>query len=165
MIKIKIVLLTFAFLFLSQSCGEDPVEPESKIGHLKITVTYPDKVLGSDGSIIDYQPAPGEGVSARLYPKGTYCLGYKDAKLDIAYLEGKIVNPKYRWTSDSLGIINFSNIRSGEYYLLLFSWKLSRYTELDIEVPLADTLGLHKDFTKYGAYVRGLEPWDETMYD
>ncbi len=156
-----LTLITLAIVLLSQSCRDEPVEPESKIGHLKISVGYPVIVRDETGSPIGYVPGPAEGVTVRLYRNNARCLGYKDAGFGIAWTEEEPVQCLYSWVSDEDGIIELYNIPAKEYYLTLFAGKYKRYSEKQITVPLGDTLKLKKDFTALSRYRFELEPWDE----
>jgi len=159
--RIKLTLLTLAIVLLSNSCGDEPEKPESKIGHIKISVGYPVSVRDETGSLIGYVPGPAEGVTVRLYRNNARCLGYKDAGFGIAWTDEKPVQCLNSWGADEDGVIELYNIPAKDYYLTLFASKYKRYSEKQITVPLGDTLNLKKDFTNLSRYRFELEPWDE----
>jgi hypothetical protein len=145
------------------SCDHDSkITPESTIGHFVIQFTYPKEEWDSEGNLI-WVPIPGEGVVANLFHKEAICLGYKDASIGIAKLNGEYVHPKYRLESNDKGLACFNNIQAGQYFLVVFTSQWNRYSEKYIDVPLGDTLFLRKDFTPEMYYDLKNEPWDYTI--
>ncbi len=138
-------------------------EKEPFVGHLKLTVTYPEAVV--DDGTISFVPVPGNGAGVCLYDKESRCLGYRDAMLDIAWLEDKYVSPKYKLISNEAGEVLFKNIPTGEYYLVVFAGQLAKYSEKNILVLSGDTLMLSKKFTADIAINKDLEPWDYEVPD
>jgi len=155
---LSLSLLSILILLTSSHCDNEVVSP---YGHLKLTVTYPEVVHEAD--TFYYVPVPGVGSEARLYDKDAQCLGYRDAKLDVAWVDDKAVASKYTKLSNETGEALFKDIPSGEYYLVVFTRKWLRYSEKYIEVKGGDTLRLSKDFTSDLAFYEGLEPWDYIM--
>ncbi len=143
-------------------CENEPDPPENVTGNLKISITYPEAVI-ENNELVGYAPVPGDGAVARLYDAEAECIGYLDAKLDIAFIGDQPVISQYQDISNSRGEIIFRSIKAGRYYLIIFSGKLYRYTEKYIEIPSGDTLHLHKEFTIMSNYSEDLEPWDATM--
>jgi len=133
--KSKCFFIGICFLFLS--CGHEPdLEPESSIGHLLVNVTFQEPVTSESGKLIGLSQYPGEGSVVRLYRKGAKCAGYKDAGFGIAWADNKPVTSIYDWTADSDGEALLGNIQSGEYYITIYTSKLTRYTEKNIVVPM-----------------------------
>ena len=161
--KITVIILSFVILLTSSECDNEPDPPVSTIGHLKLTVTYPEAVIDENGLFAGYTQVPGVGAEARLYNKDSRCIGYKDAGFGIAYIGAKLIQCRYINRSNEKGEISFSNIQAGEYYLTVYARQLYRYTQKYIEVPLGDTLSLIKNFTNAGHYFLDLEPWDYEM--
>ena len=139
-------------------CEKDP----NPNGHLKVTVTYPEAVVVPDQRTY-FIPAPAEGAEVRLYDKDAICLGYKDAMLNLVKIEGSYATSQYILMSDKKGEVLFSNIPSGEYFLIVFARELYKYTEKYIEVKGGDTLKLTKNFTPAAQFTNDLEPWDYEM--
>ncbi len=152
-----ISLLLTTIIILS-GCEKDP-DPN---GHLKLTVTYPEAVVVPD-QLTYFIPAPAEGAEARLYDKDAQCWGIRDARIDVAWIEGKPTGSKYALRSDEKGEVVFNDIPAGEYYLVVYARELYKYTEKYIEVKGGDTLKLTKDFTPAAQFTNDLEPWDYEM--
>ena len=155
---LSLSLLSISILLTSSHCDNEVASP---YGQLKLTVTYPEVVHEAD--TFYYVPAPGVGAEARLYDKDAQCLGYRDAKLDVAWVDDKAVASKYTKLSNETGEALFKDIPSGEYYLVVFTRQLSKYTEKYIEVSGGDTLKLVKNFTPDLTYWEDLEPWDHEV--
>ena len=155
---ITLTVLCVTILLTSSQC-ENETDPPN--GHLKLVVTYPEVVHEAD--TFYYVPAPGVGAEARLYDKDAQCLGYRDAKLDVAWVDDKAVASKYTKLSNETGEALFKDIPSGGYYLVVFTRQLSKYTEKYIEVSGGDTLKLVKNFTPDLTYWEDLEPWDHEV--
>ncbi|RLD31399.1 MAG: hypothetical protein DRI83_12475 [Bacteroidetes bacterium] len=152
--QIALTVLCIIILLTSSGC-----EKESQIGHLKITVTYPEAVVIPDQPTYFIQ-VPGVGAEVRLYDKDAQCWGYRDAMIDVAWIDGKPTGSKYALRSDEKGEVLFKDIPAGEYYLVVFARQLVKYTEKYIEVNGGDTLKLTKNFTSSGSFFKDLEPWD-----
>ena len=146
------LLLTIALIL--SGCEEEPAN-----GHLKVTVTYPEAVVVPD-QITYFVQVPGVGAEARLYDKDAQCWGYRDAMIDVAWIEGKPTGSKYALRSDEKGEVLFKDIPTGEYYLVVYARQLTKYTEKYIEVYSGDTLKLTKNFTDDLGFFKDLEPWD-----
>jgi len=156
--QLTLALLCSTLILTSSQCNNDYPPPN---GHLELTITYPEAVL--ENGVISWMQIPGDGAEVRLYDKDAQCLGYRDAKLDVAWIEDKAVASKYVQISNETGGVLFKDIPSGEYYLVVFTRHLSKYTEKYIEVNGGDTLKLAKNFTPDLTYWEDLEPWDYEM--
>ena len=155
---LSLSLLIILLLLTSSQCDREVVSP---YGHLKLTVTYPEVVHEVD--TFYFISVPGVGSEARLYDKDAYCLGYRDAMIDVAWIDGEPTGSKYVLKIDDGGEALFKDILAGEYYLVIYTRKWLRYSEKYIEVKGRDTLKLSKDFTSDLAFYEGLEPWDYVM--
>lgn len=138
-------------------------EKESTVGHLKVTVTYPEAVY--ENSTISFIPAPGVGAEVRLYDKDAQCLGIRDARIDVAWIGDDATFSIFAQDTKENEEVLFAEIPAGEYYLIVFSSQLTKYTEKYIEVNGGDTLELTKDFTPDLAFFNDLEPWDHKVPD
>ena len=147
------LLLTMTLILTG--CEKDP-DPK---GHLKLIVTYPEAVVIPDQQTYFIQ-VPADGAEARLYDKDAQCWGIRDARIDVAWIEGKPVGSKYAQFSNEKGVVVFNDIPAGEYYLVVFARQLTKYTEKYIELMGGDTLRLTKNFTDDLGYFNDLEPWD-----
>jgi hypothetical protein len=157
--RLTIFLISAFILMTGSECEKSPEPVESTIGHLKITVTYPEVVI-ENGKNIGFIHVPGEGAEVSLfYNKNAKCLGYKDALLTRALEGDTLVQPKYVTRADETGEILFQNIQAGEYYLLVVARKLYSYSEKYISVNVGDTLELKKDFSYSAHFFKKLEPW------
>jgi len=154
---LSIAALGIIFLLTSTGC-----EKESPFGHLKVTVNYPEAVVVPDQPTY-FITVPGVGAEVRLYDKDAHCLGIRDARIDVAWIEDDAVFSLYAQRSNTYGEVLFTDIPAGEYYLVVFARQLTKYTEKYIEVYNGDTLELSKSFTEDGAYYKKLEPWDHTV--
>jgi len=152
---LSLSLLCILILLTSSHCDNEVVSP---YGHLKLTVTYPEVVHEAD--TFYYVPVAGVGSEARLYDKDAYCLGYRDAMADVAWIDGKPTGSIYALNVDDKGEALFKDIPAGDYYLVIYTRKWTRYSEKYIEVIGGDTLELSKNFTASGSFDEGLEPWD-----
>lgn len=155
--QIVYTVLCVIILLISSSCEKD-----SPVGHLKITVTYPEAVVIPDQPTYFIQ-VPAAGAVARMYDKAAQCLGIRDARIDVAWIDGDAVFSLYRQTTNENGEVLFNDIPVGEYYIVVFAGELYKYTEKYIEVISGDTLKLAKDFTPAAHFTNGLEPWDYVM--
>ena len=158
--QITLIVLCFIILLTSSDCDNEN-EPDPPIGHLKLTVTYPEAVV-ENGTIYWIQ-VPGVGAVARLYDKDARCIGYKDAGFGIAYIGGNSIQCQYVLSANEKGEILFKDIQAGDYYLTVYAREISKYTQKWIEVPFGDTLKLAKDFTASLTFYEDLEPWDYVM--
>ena len=156
--QLALTVLCFIILLTSSECDNEADPP---IGHLKLTVTYPEAVVENDS--LYFIQVPGVGAEVRLYDKDAQCTGYRDAKIDVAWIEGKPVGSKYVQLSNEMGEILFNDIPAGEYYLVVYARQLSKYTEKYIEVNGGDTLKLTKNFTDDLTFYEDLEPWDHKV--
>jgi hypothetical protein len=156
---LSLSLLSISILLISSHCDNEVVSP---YGHLKLTVTYPEVVHEAD--TFYYIPVPGVGSEARLYDKDAHCLGYRDAMIDVAWIDGNPTGSLYVLKIDDRGEALFKDILAGEYYLVIYTRKWTRYSEKYIEVKGGDTLKLSKDFTASGSFDEGLEPWDYEIH-
>ena len=157
---LTLTVLCATILFASSECDNE-ADPPPPIGHLKLTVTYPEAVVENDS--LYFIQVPGVGAVARLYDKDARCKGYKDAKLDIAWIGDKPVKSNYEQWSNENGEILFKDIPAEEYFLIVYAGQLYKYTEKYIEVSGGDTLKLTKNFSPELAFVKDLEPWDYGM--
>ena len=156
--QLTLSVLCFIILLTTFECDNEADPP---IGHLKLTVTYPEAVVENDS--LYFIQVPGVGAVARLYDKDARCNGYLDARVGVAWIGDKAAVWKYVQLSNETGEILFNDIPAGEYYLLVYARQLSKYTEKYIEVKGGDTLELAKDFTASGTFYEDLEPWDYVM--
>ncbi len=155
---LSISLLSISILLTSSQCDNEVVSP---YGQLKLNVTFPEVVHEAD--TFYYVPVPGGGAEARLYDKEAICLGYKDAMLNLVKIGGQYASSMYLLVSNEQGEVLFNDIPSGDYYLVVFTRQLSKYTEKYIEVKGGDTLKLVKNFTPDLTYWEDLEPWDHEV--
>lgn len=137
-------------------------EKVTPIGHLKVTVTYPEAIVIPDQQTYFIQ-VPADGAEVRLYDKDAICLGYKDAMLNLVKNNGQYETSLYAQRTNESGEILFEKIPAGEYLLIVFAGTLYKYTEKYIEVKGGDTLKLAKDFTPAAHFTNDLEPWDYVM--
>jgi hypothetical protein len=112
-------------------------EKEPLVGHLKLTVTYPEAV----------------------YENGTKYW------IDVPGIDGNPIGADYVKISNEKGEALFTDIPIGEYYLIVFSGEITKYTEKYIKIDGGDTLNLAKNFTPDLAYFNNLEPWDYEVPD
>lgn len=152
---LSLTVLCITILLTSSECRKEPVP---LIGHLKLTVTYPEAVV--ENGMLYFIQVPGVGAEVSLYDKDAICKGYKDAMLGIAWLTDKYVSPEYKQWSNEKGEVLFKDIPVGEYFLIVYARQWSKYTEKYIEVIGGDTLKLTKNFTSDLAFYEDLEPWD-----
>lgn len=155
--QFAITIICLIVVLTSSQC-----EKETPIGHLKVTVTYPEAVVIPDQQTYFIQ-APADGAEVRLYDIDAICLGYKDAMLNLVKIEGQYETSLYAQRTNEKGEILFENIPTGEYFLIVFARELYKYTEKYIEVKGGDTLKLSKDFTPAAQFTNDLEPWDYVM--
>jgi len=141
-------------VFTSSRCDKG----DSPNGHLRLSVTYPEAVV--ENGTITFVPIPAVSARVRLYNEHASCKGYRDAKLDIAWLGDGYIGPEYKKITDVHGEVRFADIPPGVYYLVVFAGPLYKYSEKYIEVVGGDTLELTKDFTPEGSIFKDLEPWD-----
>jgi len=146
-------------ILILSGCEKEPVPDPN--GHLKLTVMYPEMIITSD--TVYWIPVPGVGAEARLYDKDAICLGYKDAMLNLVRIGDSYTMSEYKLVADEKGEVLFSNIPSGEYFLIVFARKRYSYTEKYIEVTGGDTLKLTKVFSPALRFNEDLEPWDYVM--
>ena len=158
--QFTLTVLCFIILLTSSECDNE-ADPPPPIGHLKLTVTYPEVVIEND--TMYWIQVPGVGAEARLYNKDARCIGYKDVGFGIAYIGDKSVQCKYVLHVNEKGEIILKDILAGEYYLTVYARQLYKYTEKYIEVAVGDTLKLIKNFTASGSFFKDLEPWDYEM--
>ncbi len=155
---LSLSLLSILIILTSSHCDNEVVSP---YGHLKLTVTYPEVVHEPD--TFHFIPVPGVGSEARLYDKDAHCLGYRDAMIDVAWIDGKPTASKFVLKIDEGGEALFKDILAGEYYLVIYTRQWYRYSEKYIEVKGGETLKLSKDFTCDLTFYEDLEPWDHEM--
>lgn len=141
----------------STQCYKEPA-----FGHLKINVTFPKAVVVPDQPVY-FVPSPGEGASVNLFDKDAICLGYKDARAGIAWLDDNYTGAKYSKGVDETGMAVFENLMPGEYLLVVCTMKLYKYSEIHIQVGGRDTLKLTKHFTPDLSINEELEPWDHQV--
>ena len=149
-----LAIIFASVLFTSTQCES----ADAPYGHVKVIVNYPETVI-ENGTITRIQ-VPGVGAEVRLYDKDAQCWGIRDARIDVAWIDGEPVGSIYAHFSNENGEVLFGDIPTGEYYLVVFAKQLSKYTEKYIEVVGRDTLKLLKNFTDDGAFYNKLEPWD-----
>jgi len=107
-------------------------------------VTYPEVVHEAD--TFYFVPVPGVGSEARLYDKDAHCPGYRDAMIDIAWIDGEPSGSIYALQVDDEGEALFKDIPTGDYYLVIYTRKWLRYSEKYFEVTGSDTLRLSKNY-------------------
>lgn len=146
-------------ILLTSSHCENKSDPPN--GHLKLAVTYPEAVVEND--TIYWIQVPGVGAEVRLYDGEARCDGYRDAKIDVAWIGNDATYSLYTKVSNEEGEVIFKDIPAGEYYLIVYAGKLYKYSEKYIELIGGDTLSLSKDFSPELAFVKDLEPWDYEM--
>jgi len=148
----KNLLSFFLSFFLFTGCDEQEPELKSEIGHVELKVTY----------IINTLPGqfPDEGSKMYLFSDQAKCPDFYEAMQGFARIDGKTVTSRYRARVDENGEIFMYNIKADSYYMVVVSSFHERYTEKIIEVPLGDTLKLHKNFSNSAKYWHDLEPWD-----
>jgi len=155
---LSLSVLCFTIILTSSQCEKEVLPPN---GHLKLTVSYPELVFEND--TLCSIPVPGVGVETRLYDKDAKCDGYRDAKIDVAWIGNDATYAKYTQVINEIGEATFKDIPAGKYYLVVFTGKWYRYTEKYIEVIGGDTLKLTKNFTADLRFDKDLEPWDYEM--
>lgn len=155
---LSLSVLCITILLTSSQCENEVVPP---YGHLKLTVSYPELVVEND--TFYFIQVPGVGAMARLYDKDAQCLGFRDAKIDVAWIGDDATYAKHTQAINEIGEALFKDIPVGEYYLVVFTGQWYRYTEKYIKVTGGDTLNLTKDFTADLTFDKDLEPWDYVM--
>ncbi len=154
--QFAVTILSLLFILSSSQC-----EKESPYGHLKVTVTYPEAVYENGTKY--WIDVPGMGAEVRLYDPDAQCLGIRDARIDVAWIDGNPIGADYVKISNEKGEAVFTDIPTGEYYLIVFSGEITKYTEKYIKIDSGDTLNLAKNFTPDLAYFNNLEPWDHEV--
>jgi hypothetical protein len=152
---LSLSVLCTTLLLTSSQCDNEVVPTD---GHLKLTVSYPELVVEND--TFYFIQVPGVGAEARLYDKDAKCDGYRDAKIDVAWIGNDATYAKYTQVINEIGEALFNDIPADEYYLVIFTGQWYRYTEKYIKVNGGDTLNLTKDFTADLTFDKSLEPWD-----
>jgi len=154
---IAIIAIFTIIVLIGSGCEKEPPS-----GHISLYVTYPEAVVVPDQPLSFIQ-VPASGAEARLYDNDAQCWGIRDARADVAWIDGKPTGSIYVQRSNEKGVAVFNDIPAGEYYLVVYAKQLYKYTEKYIEVYSGDTLKLTKDFTADLGYSNGLEPWDYVM--
>lgn len=146
------ILALYQMVFLFTGCDEQEPELKSEIGHFELKVTY----------ITTTNPGqfPDEGSKMYLFGDQAKCPDFYEAMQGYARLDGKTITSRYRARADENGEIYIHNMKAGSYYMVVISSFHESYTEKIIEVPLGDTLKLHKNFSNSAKYWHDLEPWD-----
>jgi hypothetical protein len=139
-------------IFLFTGCEKQEPELNSEIGHFELKVTY----------IINTRTGqfPDEGSKMYLFSDQAKCPDFYEALQGYARIDGKTVFRRYWARADENGEIFMYNIKADTYYMVVVSSFHERYTEKIIEVPLGDTLILHKNFSNSARFWHDLEPWD-----
>lgn len=151
-------ILLLTLILMISGCDRWP-----DTGNLKITVTYSEAVL--DNGTVSWIQVPAD-ASAKLFDKDAICLGFKDARMGIGYIEDDLVLNKFSQGTDEKGVIELIGLPAGEYFLTLNTgWDLATYTEKSIEIIDGETLELVKNFTADREYYEKLEPWDYEIPD
>jgi len=151
------ILSLLLLIFILSGCEKEPTN-----GHLRVTVTYPEAVVIPDQTTY-FIPAPAEGAEVRLYDNEAICLGYKDAMLNLVKIGDTYSMSEYQLVTSRDGEVLFTDIPSGEYFLIVFARELYKYSEKYIEIFGGDTLELVKNFTPAAHFTSDLEPWDYEM--
>jgi len=110
---LSLTSLCIAILLISSQCDNETDPP---IGHLKLTVTYPEAVVVPD-QLTYWIQVPGVGAEARLYDKDARCLGYKDAGFGIAYIGANSITSLYISHANENGEILFEDIEPWDYVM------------------------------------------------